>query len=142
MAKKKDFRDELKKDFGNLVSKYRPVMEKTGQHLSKAVKSAEEDIARMYKVAQNQMEIQWNNLQKEKIYHRVGKELAPKILDGTIDIKGLDKFKSELAKIERQNKKVSRRLKKISGSKKTSSSGKKSSSSKKKTAKKASSKKK
>lgn len=114
MTEKKKFQEELKKDFENFMERSKPVMEKTGQHLSKAYKSAEEDIGRMYKIAQNKMEIQWNNLQKEKVYHRIGKEVAELLKEGNLDVPELDKYKEELDKFASDNKKIERRIKKIS----------------------------
>ncbi len=117
MTEKKKFQEELKKDFENFMEKTKPVMERTGQHLSKAYKSAEEDIGRMYKIAQNKMEIQWNNLQKEKVYHRIGKEVADLLTKGKLDVPELEKYKEELDKFASDNKKIERRIKKITKTK-------------------------
>lgn len=136
MAKKKNFQQEFKQDFDNLVQKCKPVMDKTGQNLSKAVKAAEEDIGRMYRVAQNHMEIHWNNVQKEKVYHRIGKEVAALLIEEKIDVKELNKYKAQLKKLSAENEKIKKKISKISKGKKKTGTAKK------KTAKKASSKKK
>ena len=91
---------EFKEDMGNIIKKYQPSVRKTGKQLAKAVKAAEEDIARMYRVAQAQVEIQMTNLQKEKLYHAIGKEAAGMMLKGELEIPVFDKYIKKLKTLD------------------------------------------
>ena len=95
-----------KSDLNKLYKKYEPALKKTGVQLSKAIKAAEEDVVKMYKVAQNHVEVQMKNLKKEKIYYDIGKAVAKKILKGDIDFAGADKYKKDLEKIDAENAKI------------------------------------
>jgi hypothetical protein len=103
-----------KKDLDKLYKKYEPVLKKTGDQLSKAMKAAEKDVAKMYKIAQTHVEIQMGNLQKEKLYHSIGKDVAAGIMKGTIDIPGMEKYKKELNKLNLENEKRKKSLEKKS----------------------------
>lgn len=91
---------EFKEDMGNMVKKYQPAVRKTGEQLAKAVKAAEDDIARMYRMAQAQVEIQMTNLKKEKLYHSIGKEAAGMMLRGELEIPVFDKYIEQLKALD------------------------------------------
>ena len=101
---------EQKTDLNKLVKKYQPVVKKTGEQLAKAVKAAEEDIAKMYRVAQVHVEIQMKNLQKERLYHEIGKYVAGKIMKGSLDASDLERFKKRLDKIDAEGEKMKKAL--------------------------------
>ena len=107
-----------KTDMDKMVKKYQPLVKKTGEQLSKAVKVAEKDISKMYKIAQAHVEIQMQNLQKEKLYYELGKYVAGKLMKGDIEIAGLEKYKKSLSKINAEGAKKHRELSRI-GSPKT-----------------------
>jgi hypothetical protein len=102
-----------KNDLDKLFKKYQPVVEKTGKQLAKAMKVAEKDISKMYKVAQTHVEIQMKNLQKEKLYHDLGKDVAGKLIKGEISIAGLEKYKKQLTKLSSEGEKMKRKLSRI-----------------------------
>jgi len=106
-------KDMNKKDLDALYKKYEPALKKTGVQLSKAIKAAEEDVVKMYKVAQNHIEIQMKNIRKEKIYYDLGKAVAKKLLKGEIDFAGADKYKKDLEKLNEENVKIQKRIKAI-----------------------------
>ncbi|MDD4956615.1 MAG: hypothetical protein PHH49_03745 [Candidatus Omnitrophica bacterium] len=109
----------MKKDEVNeLIKKYQPVMQKTGNQLSKAMKAAEKDMVKMYKVAQAHIELQMKNLEKEKLYHELGKYVAGKISSGEMQIDGLEPFKTRLTKLADDGDKVKRRIDAINRPKK------------------------
>ena len=105
-------RGKMKKkpDMDKLLKKYQPVVKKTGDQLSKAVKAAEEDVVRMYRMAQAHVDIQMKHLQKEKIYHEIGKYVAGRMAKGDIGIPGLEKFQKKLEKIDSEEDKTKKRL--------------------------------
>ncbi|NQT33380.1 MAG: hypothetical protein HQ594_06900 [Candidatus Omnitrophica bacterium] len=110
-----------------LLKKYQPVMKKTGEQLSKAMKAAEEDIAKMYRIAQKHVEIQMKNLQKERLYHEIGKDVSDRIKKGTdISASSLEKYKKRLEKLDTEGDKIKKKLSSITkiGKKKKSSSKK------------------
>lgn len=102
-----------KTDLNKLLKKYQPVVKKTGEQLAKAVKIAEDDISKMYKVAQAHVEIQMKNLQKEKLYHELGKEVARRLAKEELDIPGLEKYKTRLSKINTEGEKMKKKLSRI-----------------------------
>ncbi len=102
-----------KMDMNDLIKKYEPVVKKTGEQLAKAVKNAEDDIVKMYKVAQTHVELQMKNLQREKLYYDLGKYVAQRLADNTLDVAGLEKFKSELLKIASEGDRIKKKLSKI-----------------------------
>ena len=110
-----------KKDLDKFVKKYEPVIKKTGKQLTKAVQSAEEEIAKMYGIAQGHIELQLQNVQKEKVYHEIGKDVAARLLKGDIEIPGADKYIKKLEKINAEGEKVKNRISKIVKKKKKSS---------------------
>ena len=102
-----------KDDLSKLYKKYEPALKKTGVQLSKVIKTAEEDVVKMYKVAQNHIEIQMKNIRKEKIYYDLGKVVAKKLLKGEIDFSGSDKYKKDLEKLDEENSKIQKKIKAI-----------------------------
>ena len=104
-----------KTDINKMVEKYQPVVKKTGEQLAKALKAAEEDVAKIYKVAQVHVEIQMKNLQKEKLYHEIGKYVADKLIKDYLNIADLDKYKKRILKINSEGEKVKKKLTRISG---------------------------
>lgn len=103
MAKKKI-------DFKKMLQQYEPQMKKTGEQIVKAAKKAEEEITKAYKVTQTHVEIQMGNLQKEKLYHEIGKEVAKKLMKGEIVDSALDKYKKKLEKLETEGDKNRKKL--------------------------------
>lgn len=116
---------KFKEDMENIVKKSQPVVRKTGKQLAKAVKVAEEDIARMYKVAQAQVEIQMTKLKKEKLYHTIGKEVAGMILKGELEIPVFDKYIEKLKTLDTTTQKKKNAIIAIGRSKRKSSNLKK-----------------
>ncbi len=108
MAKKK------KNELDKLMKKYQPAIKKTGEQLAKAVQVAEEDIAKMYKIAQTHVEIQMTNLKKERLYHEIGKLVARKLIKDELEGAGLDKFKKKLDNLEAEGDKKKKLLERAS----------------------------
>jgi hypothetical protein len=106
MAKKKS-------DLSALVKQYEPVVKKAGDQISRAMKAAEKDIARMYRVAETHVEIQMKNLQKEKLYYDIGKEVSCKIMKGGISEADIEKFKKKINKIDAEAAKKKKQLSKV-----------------------------
>ncbi len=105
-----------KVDFNKLLKQYEPAMKKAGEQLSKAVRSAEKDIAKMYRLAETHVEIQMGNLKKEKLYYEIGKDVASRIDKGGLTEVDLDKYRKRLGKIESE---VSKKRKSLSKAGKT-----------------------
>jgi hypothetical protein len=102
-----------KTDIDNLITKYQPVLKKTGDQLSKAVKTAEDDIAKLYQKVQTHLGIQMKNLKKEKLYYDIGKYVADHLEKNDFDQKIFNKFKKELTKIDSEGRKMQKKLKSI-----------------------------
>lgn len=109
-------------DLNKLMEKYQPAIQKTGEQLAKAVKSAEKDLSKMYKVAQTHVEIQMKKLQKEKLYYDLGKYVAEKLVKDSLDVPSLEQYKKRLTKIDSEGDKIQKKLSRItkSGKKKAS----------------------
>jgi len=103
-----------KTDFNKMMKKYQPVAKKAGDQLTKAMKSAEEDISKMYRIAQAHVEIQMKNLQKEKLYHEIGKYVAGKLMKEDLNVSGLERFKKRLVQIDSEGEKMKKKLSRIS----------------------------
>ncbi|MBD3426261.1 MAG: hypothetical protein GF409_03400 [Candidatus Omnitrophica bacterium] len=99
-----------KTDFSKIMKQYEPVVRKAGEQISNAMKAAEKDISKMYRVAETHIEIQMKNLQKEKLYYDIGKEVAGKIDKGGITDADLDKYRKKLKKIDSEAAKKKRQL--------------------------------
>ncbi|MGB2629907.1 MAG: hypothetical protein WBD24_02185 [Candidatus Omnitrophota bacterium] len=106
-----------KSDMNKMFKKYQPLVKKTGEQLSKAVKAAEKDISKMYKIAQTHVEMQMKNLQKEKLYYDLGKVVAGKLMKGEIEVAGLEKYKKSLNKLDSEGAKMKRELSRVGSSK-------------------------
>jgi glutamyl/glutaminyl-tRNA synthetase len=102
-----------KKEIESFMERYQPVIRKTGDQFAKAVKTAEEDLSKLYKKTQLQLDIQMKNFQKEKLYYDIGKILAEKIISGEIEHPDFKKFRKQLKKIESENKKTKKKIKAI-----------------------------
>jgi len=101
---------DKKNNFDELMKKYQPVMKKTGDQLAKAVKVAEKDIAKMYKLAQTHVTLQMKHLKTEKLYHEIGKYAAGKILAGTLDAADMEKYKKRLEKFKQEDEKIKKKI--------------------------------
>ncbi|MFH1837010.1 MAG: hypothetical protein ABH862_02690 [Candidatus Omnitrophota bacterium] len=99
-----------KKDIDKMVKKYQPMVKRTGEQLAKALKAAEKDVAKMYKIAQVHVELQMKNLQKEKLYHEIGKFVAERLVKGDLDLLALDKYKKSILEIDSEKEKVKNKL--------------------------------
>ncbi len=121
MAKK---RPDMKKEIDKLLKKYEPTLKKTGEQLSRAMKTAEKDIAKMYKLAQIHVEMQMKNIEKEKLYYDIGKAVSARIEKDELDIPGLEKYKKRLGKIRSEGEKMRKALSKAGKSGKKKSAGK------------------
>ncbi|MGB2600524.1 MAG: hypothetical protein WBD00_02305 [Candidatus Omnitrophota bacterium] len=106
MAKKKT-------DLSKLMKQYEPVVKKAGEQISKAIKAAEKDVARMYRVAETHVEIQMKNIQKEKLYYDIGKEVACKIMKGGISEEDIEKFRKKINKIDSESAKKKKQLSRV-----------------------------
>ena len=102
-----------KKDIDKMFKKYQPVVKKTGKQLSKAIKTAEEDVSKMYRIAQAHMEIQLKSLQKEKLYHELGKYVAKQLEKESLNLDSLDKYKKRLDKLTSEGDKVKKKLSRV-----------------------------
>ncbi|MBD3296135.1 MAG: hypothetical protein GF392_02055 [Candidatus Omnitrophica bacterium] len=110
MAKKNVKKRDFMKEMDNLVKKYQPAVKRTGEQLSKALKVAEEDISKMYKMSQLHIEAQMKNMEREKLYYDLGKDVAPKLLNGELEGMGLDKHKKHLEKIYARGEKLKKAI--------------------------------
>lgn len=116
---------EFKEDMDKLVKKYQPGVKKAGEQLTKAVKEAEDEIARMFKTAQAHLEIQMTNIQKEKMYHMIGKEAAGMMLRGELEIPVFDKYIEQLKKLDNTTQKKKHSIVAIGRTKRKKSNSKK-----------------
>jgi len=108
-----------KTDVDKLLKKYQPTIKKTGKQMSKIVKVAEEDISKLYRIAHTYVEMQMKNIQKEKLYHEIGKDISDKILSGKLEIPELDEYKKRLSDISSKGSKMKKKLSRITRINKT-----------------------
>ena len=108
-----------KNDMNTIMEKYRPMLQKFGDDLGKAAKKGEKAAVRMSKVLKIELDMLGTNLQKEKLYHELGKHVAKKLADESFDLPGLEKYKKRLEKINSEGESMKKKLKSI-GKKKTS----------------------
>ena len=126
-----------KNDMNKVIDKYRPMLKKFGDEVGVAAKKGEENVVKMSKMLKIQIDMMGVSLQKEKLYHDLGKEVAEKIVKGEIDIPGLAKYKNMLKKFKSDGMKMKKDLTKVSRAKaKKTVAPKKKVAAKKKTAKK------
>jgi len=117
-----------KGDMKKVIEKYGPMMKKFGNEVGEAAKKGEESLIMMSKVLKIQMDILGGTLQKEKLFHEIGKDVAAKLLKGSIDLPGMDKYKKRLLEIDaegRKKKKAISRVKHTNTQKKIKKSKKK-----------------
>ena len=95
------------------MKQYGPVLKKLGEDLDKGAKRGKEEVIKMSKLVGIQMDILSLALQKEKLYYDIGKEVAEKIVAGTIEIPGLDKYKKRLSSIETKREKDKKTLSRV-----------------------------
>ncbi|MBU0570878.1 MAG: hypothetical protein KJ995_07195 [Candidatus Omnitrophica bacterium] len=109
-----------KSDLNKVMEKYGPIMKKFGNEIGEAAKKGEESLVMMSKVLKIQMDILGGTLQKERIYHEIGKEVAAKLFKGGLDIPGMDKYKTRLDRIQSEEKKKKKAISQVrSAGKKT-----------------------
>ncbi|MDP8298595.1 MAG: hypothetical protein P9L88_01625 [Candidatus Tantalella remota] len=101
-----------KSELSKNLKKLEPVAKKAEKQLAKAFKVAKDESAKMLRVAQAQIDIQMKNLQKEKIYHEIGKYIAAELMKGKLDMPGLDKYKKRIEKIDSVIKSDQKKVKK------------------------------
>jgi len=89
-----------KKDAGQLMDKYGPVLKKIGDELGEAAKKGEEGVVKMSKIVKIQIDMLGLSLQREKIYYDLGKEVAAKLLKNDVDISSLEKYTKKLLKLQ------------------------------------------
>ncbi|MFH1797756.1 MAG: hypothetical protein ABH844_00185 [Candidatus Omnitrophota bacterium] len=102
-----------KTEMDSFMKKYQPIVKKTGEQLAKVAKTAEEDISKLYRIAQTHIEIQMKNLQKEKLYHEIGKYVAEQLKKEDFDISILQKYKARLEKIDSEGAKMRKKISRI-----------------------------
>ena len=122
---KKEIKMEFKGEIDNIVKKYHPAVKKAGVQLTKALREAEDELARIYKTAHAQVEIQMTKLQKEKLYHSIGKEVAGMILSGELELPAFDKYMEQLKSFEDTTQKKKNAIIAISRTKRKKNSSKK-----------------
>jgi len=109
-----------KHDESKILDKYGPMLKKFGSEIGDAAKRGEESLVTMSKLLKIQFDMLGVTLQKEKLYHEIGKEVAEKIIKGTLKMDDLEKYKKPLAAIqaESENKKKAMSKVKSAGKKK------------------------
>ena len=115
-----------KTDLNKVLEKYQPMLKKFGDEVGEAAKKGEEGLVKMSKLLKLQLDVMGLTVQKERLYHELGKEVAKRLAKGATDIAGLDKYKKRLEKIMAEGEKAKKtisRVKKIR--KKKSSTAKK-----------------
>jgi hypothetical protein len=105
-----------KNDLSKVMEKYGPVMKKFGNEVGEAAKKGEESLVMMSKVLKIQMDILGGTVQRERLYHEIGKEIAAKLQKGTLDIPGMDKYKKRLDKIQAEEQKKKKAMTKVKNS--------------------------
>ncbi|MFH1847261.1 MAG: hypothetical protein ABH869_06890 [Candidatus Omnitrophota bacterium] len=110
-----------KSDMDKFYKKYEPAVKKTGAQLAKVLKTAESDISKMYKIAHTHVELQMKNLQKEKLYHELGKYVAESLMKGDFTVDSLDKYKKKLTSLNSAGDKMKKKLSRISKARKKKS---------------------
>ncbi|MFH1878801.1 MAG: hypothetical protein ABH883_08350 [Candidatus Omnitrophota bacterium] len=99
-----------KGDLNKLFEKYQPMIKKTGEQLSKALKIAEDDISKVYRSAQVHVEIQKKKIEREWLYHEIGKFVGEKLMNGTLVPEDLEKFRKRMLKINSDGEKMKKKL--------------------------------
>lgn len=115
-AEKEDTMADNRGELNKIVEKYRPVLKKFGKEVSQAAKKGEESVVAMSKMLKIQIDILGLSLQKEKLYHELGKEVAMKLMSDSFDTADLEKYKRELTRIHAAGEKKKKDMTKVKGS--------------------------
>jgi len=107
------------------MQKYGPMLQKLGEDLDKGAKRGKEEVIKMSKLVGIQMDILSLALQKEKLYYDIGKEVADKIMKGTIEAPSLDKYRKRLSSLETKKEKDRKTLSRVGKARKNASAKKK-----------------
>ncbi len=102
-----------KNDMSKTLEKYGQMMKKFGSEVGEVAKKGEENVIIMSKLFKIQMDILGVSLQREKLYYKIGKEVADKLTKGTFEVSGLEKYKKELDKIRTEGEKKKKALSKV-----------------------------
>ena len=105
-----------KKDMEKIMDKYRPMLKKFGNEVGEAAKKGEESVVTMSKVLRMQLDMLGISLQREKLYYEIGKDVAARIMKGSLEIEGFEKYKSRLAKMQSDNEKKKKAISKVRSS--------------------------
>ncbi|GEM_PF-706952 len=117
-----------KHDESKILEKYGPMLKKFGSEVGEAAKRGEESLVTMSKLLKIQFDMLGVSLQKEKLYYEIGKEVAEKMIKGTLKIEDLAKYKKPLAEIQAAREKKKKAMSKVksAGKKKPKKAKKKS----------------
>ncbi len=107
-----------KADMNKVIEKYKPMLKKFGSEVGVAAKKGEENVVMMSKLLKIQLDVLGITLQREKLYHDIGREVAKKLLKGTFEIEGFDKYKKQLEKMQADGEKKKQAISKVKKSKK------------------------
>ena len=113
-----------KNDLNKSFERFGVMMKRFGDDLGRAAKKGEKEVVKMSKRFKIQLDLMGVALQKEKLYHEIGKEVSEKLLKEELDISGLDKYKKRLVKFDAEGKKMKKALSRGSGTRKKSASKK------------------
>ena len=102
-----------RKEINKIVEKYRPVLKKFGDEVSQVAKKGEESVVAMSKMLKIQLDMLGLSLQKEKLYHEMGKEVAMKLMSDSFDAADLEKYKRELTRIHAASEKKKKAMSKV-----------------------------
>ena len=116
-----------KTDINQMLEKYGPMLKKFGNEVGAAAKKGEENVVIMSKLLKIHLDIVGATLQKEKLYYDIGKEVADKLMKGSLSIEGLEKYKKALQKMQKEKEKKKRAMSnvKLVSKKKTRKTGNK-----------------
>lgn len=114
-----------KPEINKIIDKYRPMFKKFGAEVGEAAKKGEESVVTMSKIFKIQMDMFGLNLQKEKLYHEIGKEVAGKLLKDSLDVADLEKYRKDLVKLQSAADKKKRDISKVKVSSGKQKTGKK-----------------
>ena len=89
------------------------MLKKFGDEVGDAAKKGEEGVVKMSKLLKLQIDVMGLTVQKEKLYHELGKEVAEKLMKGQTEITGLEKYKKRLDKIMVQGEKAKKTISKV-----------------------------
>lgn len=116
IQKKKNFDEivkKLQKDVKGLAKRYEPVAKQTGKQLQKAMNAAGKDLEKMYKIAHGHFDVQLKHVQKEKVYHELGKYVAERLKSGKLKVTDLEKFKKKIDGLDAEEGKIMKKISSI-----------------------------